>query len=246
MLIHPDVDLASQPVGRLARIDQVYDLVANNIPSEIRGKIDGITKQVDHPFAQPVAKAICLLQYVQSIHRTAENVAAALQPSVEGDSSLPDARGALDALEQAHMVRQGDDGYRIPSPAEDDWEQQRASLRAKPGDISRLHTEAVQALWQPQPSHTFHGVKAFKAGLTLNGRPVVDGDVDVHLKLAYDADEFAASCGEARTRSQAEQTSIGWVAELDEAVDRETQELFRSREILSREGARGAVEAIRN
>ena len=42
LLIHPDVDLAHQQVGMLARIDQVYELVSGNIPSEIRGKIDGI------------------------------------------------------------------------------------------------------------------------------------------------------------------------------------------------------------
>ncbi len=58
--------------------DQIYALVSGNIASEIRGEIDFITKEVPHPLAQPVAKAICLLQYVRSIHRTAENVAATL------------------------------------------------------------------------------------------------------------------------------------------------------------------------
>ena len=39
LLIHDVVGLARQSVGNLARIDQIYDLVAGNIPSEIRGKI---------------------------------------------------------------------------------------------------------------------------------------------------------------------------------------------------------------
>lgn len=238
LLIHPDVDLAEQPVGELARIDQVYDLVSSNIPSEIRGKIAGIAKQVDHPLAQPVAKAICLLQYVQSIHRTPENIAAALQDTVAGDSRLTEVRAALDALEQAHMVRLGDDGYRIPSPAEDDWEQQRGGLVAKPGEISRRHSDAIHALWQPQPSYTLHNVKAFRAGLYLNGRAVVEGDIDFHLALS-EPDDLAEAVKEARKRSQAETTSIFWVAELNDSIARETQELFRSREILSRK-ERGA------
>ena len=125
LLIHPDVDLASAPVGALARVDQVYDLVSGNIGSEVRGKIDDIGKKVDHPLAQSVAKAICLLQYVRSIHRTPENLAAALHPAVDADSRLSEVKAALDALEKAHMVRRGDDGYRIPTPAEDDWERQR-------------------------------------------------------------------------------------------------------------------------
>ena len=82
------------------------------------------------------------------------------------------------------MVRQGDDGYRIPSPAEDDWERQRAGVAPKPGDVSRVHADTVAGLWQPQPSHTFLDVKPFKAGLYLNGRQVVSGDIDVHLTLA--------------------------------------------------------------
>jgi hypothetical protein len=238
LLIHPDVDLAHQQVGALARIDQVYELVSGNIPSEIRGKIDGIKSEVDDPLAQPVAQAICLLQYVQSIHRTPENIAATLQASVGGDSQLSEVKAALEALEQAHMVRQGDDGYRIPSPAEDDWERQRAALAPKPGDISRAHAETIEGLWQPQPSYSFLDVKPFKAGLYLNGRQVVSGDMDVNLALA-EVDQVDAAVDEARRRSQTEKSTIFWVATLTDAVDRETVEFFRSKEILSRK-ERGA------
>ena len=239
LLIHPDVNLANEPVGTLARIDQVYDLVSGNIASEVRGKIDDIGKKVDHALAQPVAKAICLLQYVRSIHRTPENLAAALHPAVDADSQLPDVRAGLDALEKAHMVRRGDDGYRIPSPAEDDWERQRASLSPKPGDVSRLHAEVVTGLWQPQPQHSFLDVKVFKAGLYLGGRLTVDGDIPVHLTLAEAGNEHDERVEDARKRSQTETKSIFWNAALDEAIDRETVELFRSKEILSRK-ERGA------
>ena len=234
LLIHPDVDLASSPLGSLARVDQVYDLVSGNIGSEVRGKIDDIGKKVDHPLAQSVAKAICLLQYVRSIHRTPENFAAALHPAVNADSRLSEVKAALDALERAHMVRRGDDGYRIPTPAEDDWERQRASLSPKAGDVGRLHAEIVTGLWQPQPQHSFLDVKVFKAGLYLGGRLSVDGDIPVHLTLAEAGKDHEERVAESRKRSQTETKSIFWIAALDEAIDRETVELFRSKEILSR------------
>lgn len=239
LLIHPDVDLASAPLGTLTRVDQVYDLVSGNIGSEVRGKIDDIGKKVDHPLAQSVAKAICLLQYVRSIHRTPENLAAALHLAVDADSRLSEVKAALYALEKSHMIRRGDDGYRIPTPAEDDWERQRASLSPKPGDISRLHAEVVTALWQPQPQHSFLDVKVFKACLYLGGRLSVDGDIPVHLTLAEAGKEHEERCAEARNRSQTETKSIFWNAALDQAVDREAVELFRSKEILSRK-ERGA------
>jgi len=239
LLIRPDVNLAAQPVGALARIDQIYDLVAGNIASEIRGKIDAIKREVDHPLAQPVAKAICLLQYVKSIHRTAENIAATLHPAVDADSRIPEVKAALDALVKALKIRLGDDGYRIPSPAEDDWERQRASLLPKPGDAHRIHAEVISGLWQPQPSHNFLDVKLFKAGLYLNGRSIVEGDIPVHLTLAEAGKEYDERVAEMRARSQTETKSIFWVVALDQAVDRETVEVYRSKEVLSRK-ERGA------
>jgi hypothetical protein len=239
LLIHPDVDLANEPIGKLARVDQIYDLVSGNIGSEIRAKIDDIGKKIEQPLAQPVAKVICLLQYVRSIHRTPENIAAALHPAVDADSRLAEVRHALDALEKGLMVRRGDDGYRIPTPAEDDWERQRSGLAPKPGDSSRLHAEVVTAFWQPQPSHSLLDVKLFKAGLYLGGRLAIDGDIPFHLSLAESGSEYDEQVEEFRRRSQNETKAVFWVAAIDDAIDRETVELFRSKEILSRK-ERGA------
>ena len=71
------------------------------------------------------------------------------------------------------MVRRGDDGYRIPTPAEDDWERQRASLVTQAGRHAPAARRGHRGLWQPQPSHTLLDVKPFKAGLSLTGGEVV-------------------------------------------------------------------------
>ena len=46
LLINPAVNLADQPFGSLARLDQVYDLVEGNIGSEVRAKISAIPKSL--------------------------------------------------------------------------------------------------------------------------------------------------------------------------------------------------------
>jgi len=244
LLIHDAVDLAGQAVGSLARIDQIYDLVAGNIASEVRGKIAAIRDEVAHPMAQPVAKAICLLQYAQSIHRTAENIAAVLHPGVAADSVLPEVKAALEELAAAHKVRLADGQYRIPTPAEDDWEVTRAGFNPKPGDTNRIHADIVGELWEPKPSHSLLDVKAFKGGMVLGGRAVTDGDIDFHVTLAESGPDFDREAAEARKRSQSEPRSVFWVARLDDPVDRRTVEVFRSREILSRKerAARTKVE----
>lgn len=239
LLIHDGVKLAEEEVGQLATIDRIYDLIAGNIPSEIRGKITSIRDEVAHPLAQKVAKAICLLQYVKSIHRTAENIAAALHPAVAADSRLPDVKEALRQLVDAHKVRATDNQYRIPTPAEDDWEVTRASFQPKPGDVHRIYADTVTALWEPRPSHNLLDARTFKGGLTFNGRPIHEEDIAFHVNLAEVGADFDRQASEARARSQSERKAVFWVAALDEHVDRETVEVFRSREILARK-ERGA------
>jgi hypothetical protein len=234
LLINPAVNLAECRVGDLVRLDQVYDLVEGNIGSEIRAKIAAISKELSHPLAQPVAKVICLLQYVKSVHRTAENVAAALHPNVTADSQLASVKEAIRALEAAHKVRHGDDGYRIPSPAEDDWERQRDAISARPGDLHRLYSEVLSTFWQPQPSHMLFDTKTFKGGLAVHGREIAKGDLMFHIVLAENAGDFDALAGELRARSQQERKDVFWGIALTDEIDREAVELFRSKEMLAR------------
>lgn len=234
LLVHQDVNLAGQPIGVLASLDRIYDLVAGNIASDVRAKIDAIGREVDHTLAAPVAKAICLLQYAQNIPRTDRNIAATLHPRVDADSRLTEVKAALDALVAAHAVRLGEDGYRIPTPAEDDWERQRTGISPKPADSARIHAEVITGLWSPQPSHNLQGVKPFKAGLFYNNKLVVEGDIPVYVTLAEGDEEYKRLIGEWRSRSQTEKTALFWVARLDDAITRATDEVFRSTEILAR------------
>lgn len=234
LLINPAVNLAEKDLGELVCLNQVYDLVEGNVDSELRAKISAIPKQLSHPLAQPVAKAICLLQYVKSVHRTAENVAAALYPRVGGDSQLAAVKEALRELEAAHQVRLGDDGYRIPTPAEDDWERVRNGIEPKPGDSHRLYSEVLAGFWQPQPVHTLFETKTFKAGLAIHGRELTGGDLVFQLQLADQGDDFDALASELRARSQQERKHVFWAVGLTDAMDHEAVELFRSKEMLAR------------
>jgi len=234
LLINPAVNLASATLGDLVRLDQVYDLVENNIGSEVRAKISAISKELDHPLAQPVAKVICLLQYAKSVHRSAENIAAALQASAGGDSQLASVKEALRELQAAHKVRHADDGYRIPTPAEDDWDRLRNGIGPKPGDSHRLYQEVLAGFWQPPPAHTLVDTKTFKAGLAIHGREITAGDMMFQVHLAEDGNDFDALATELRTRSQQERKHVFWAIALTDGIFREGEELFRSREILAR------------
>ena len=243
LLIHPEVALGDQEVGQLARLDQIYDLVQSNIASEIRGKIHQIANQVAHAMAQPVAKVICLLQFVKSVHRTAENIAAALYPALGEPSQLELVKEALRALEAAQLVRSGDDGYRIPTPAEDDWERVRSAT--SPSQVTQAPAPRDPD-WVLEPAAHLHPARREAVqGWTFYRRPRRgEGRSAIHMVLADEGEEFSALAQELRSRSQSEQDAIFWAVPLNDAIDRETVELFRSREMESRKGreARTAAE----
>ena len=246
LLIHEQVGLGEKELGQLATLDQIYDLVCGNINSELRGKIDEIDKQTDHRLAQPVAKAICLLQFVKSIHRTPENIAACLHAAVDADSRLSEIREALTELETRHLVRLGEDGYRIPSPVEDDWEKQRNNVSPTPGDRNRILHKTIVAFWKPAPSFNLHNVKAFKAGLLIDERQCQTGDINFHVALDTIGPEYEERTSELRQRSQSENQAVFWSVGLDESIEHQVVEVFRSEDVLTRRerSARGDEAAL--
>lgn len=232
LLIHPDIRLQDKDIGTLVRLDHIYDLVSGNIASEIRRKVDAVEQQVPHPYAARVAKAVSLLQYVPTLPATAENIAATLVPSVDADSPLTEVREALAALEEARMIREGDSGYRIPTPTEDDWEDRRRRFDPRPLDVNQIHREALEALWSPQPAHTLADVKVFRAGCYFGGRVVQQGAIPFHISLVETPELFPDEVEQARIRSQSERQAVFWVASVSESIERVTREIHRSNAIL--------------
>jgi hypothetical protein len=197
---------------------------------------------VKHPLAQAVAKVVCLLQFVKTVHRTPENIAAALVERVDADSRLTEVKEALADLEKALMVRQGEGGYRIPTPAEDDWDQTRSGIEARRADERRIYASVLSEFWAPQPSFTLGDTKVFKAGLIVNGNEEVAGDISFHVELAENSEQAANETENLRRRSQIEQKAVFWAATLDDEIRREIREAFRSDEMIKRK-TRGATTA---
>lgn len=242
LLINPATEIAAMDIGGLVRLDQVYDLISGNISSDIRQKIESIPARVKHPLAQPVAKVVCLLQFVKTVHRTPENIAAALVADVSADSRLVEVRDALDELEKGQFVRLGDDGYRIPTPAEDDWDKTRQGIAPRRADERQMLSAAISEFWSPQPEFNLGDTKLFKAGLIIDGAEKIGGEIYFHLQLADNADAATGEAEALRTRSQSERDRVFWSVALDEDIVREARETYRSDEMIKQKG-RGATTA---
>ena len=238
LLTNPQSGLADQPVGALVTLDRVYDLQSNNIDSQYRGKISDIATKASHPLAVPVAKAICLLQFVGQVPATERNVAVALHPAVDADSLESEVQEACRHLAERNLIRKAPDGtYKIPTPQEEDWEQTRNQQAPSVPERNALLAEALKLIWEPVPSAALgSGVKTFKAALNFRGSELVKGEVPVKVERVDGSEDFDNRVEQLRQTSQQETNTFFWAMRASQELDRELGEWFRSQKVIDLKG----------
>jgi len=238
LLTNPQCGLADEAVGALVTLDRVYDLQSNNIDSQYRGKISDIATKASHPLAVRVAKAICLLQFVDQVPVTERNIAVVLHPRVDGDSLESEVQEACRHLQERNLIRKADGQYRIPKPEEEDWEQVRSQQAPSAQDRHNLLQEALRQNWEPVPSAGLgNGVKSFKAALHFRGSEVVKGDVPVKVERVDGSESYEDRVEQLRQQSQQDTNTFFWAMRPSPELDRALTEWFRSERIIKLKGS---------
>lgn len=221
----------------------MYDLIDTNIATEIQQEIDEIERQVDHPFAAPVAKALSLLQFAEAVYTSEENLAAVLHPAVDAQSLLPEVREAVEKLIAARKIRRTEHGLKIQSAAERTWDEERDGRQPTPGDRSRIVKEVLEQVWgkgpTQQPAYQLGGWKRFVGGLRVGSEALADGDVLFEVRLIDPSKPVDEQIQEARKLTQQPENDalVTWCAELSGDAEDAIRERFRSDRMLQR-GAR--------
>ena len=238
LLTNPQSGLADQPVGALVTLDRVYDLQSNNIDSQYRSKISDIATKADHPLAVPVAKAICLLQFVDQVPATERNVAVVLHPAMDADSLEFQVQEACRHLVERNLIRKAADGtFKIPTPQEEDWEQTRSQQAPSVHERRGLLADALKLIWEPVPSAVLGaGVKTFKASLNFGGSELVKGDVPVKVERVDGSEVFEDRVEQLRQTSQQEKNTFFWAMRASPELDRALGEWFRSQKVIDLKG----------
>lgn len=239
MMINPRTRLADASVGSLVTLDKVYELLylGNLLPTETTHEIDSIAKLIPgNEMALRVAKAIALLESVKDLPRTVHNLSVVLQPSVESESIHKDVDDALQALEKVQIIRDTEEGYKLLTVQEKNWDTQRNGLDPKPADRNRIVRELFREIFSDPKirGYRYKNMKAFRAILWVDGELVEsDGQVPLKLLVAQDKEDCASRCGEARDLSVNNVQEAYWVVDFTEEIHHYVQEVFRSREMVS-------------
>jgi hypothetical protein len=229
MLAHPRIGLKDKSIGALVTLDRVYDLLEGNLPTETRQEIDAVLERSDLSDLWPgrVAKALALLQHVRDLPRTEANLAALLYDRLGDDSPLGAVRDALNWLSARQFVGQDENGWKLLSVAEKNWETERDSYQPSAREQNNILEDALKRLFDTPALNAYRhlNLRTFRVRAEWDGRLLVSGDhIRVQLRLADGPEAVAGEVERSVIDSQNEPKpkSLFWIAvrgdELDEAV----------------------------
>lgn len=227
MVVHQKTRLGERELGSLATVDMAYDLLESIIPTAQQAEIDAIgARHGQDSVSARVAKAVALVSGVPALRLEAQNLAALLHPAVDAESLRDKVVEALDALTQEEVLRRTDDGYKLQSPEEKDWERERRSIDMKPAQWHRIRREILKQLLE---GLSVDAGRTFRVDVTVDGERILDGDLSVAIE---EHDE--AFHDDLRARSREKGTTLFWAYRPSDATVDVAREFHRSAEIIRR------------
>ncbi len=136
-------------------------------------------KHGDSSLEAKIMRVVALCADVPGLALSARNLAVVLHPAMSADPIEVDVRAALDHLVAEDRVRETDDGYRLQSPEQKDWEKTRRGIDMKPGDAVRLRKRILK---DALGSLTVTKGRTFKVELHVEREKMSDGDITLDLR----------------------------------------------------------------
>jgi hypothetical protein len=241
MLVSDRTALALQPLGTLVTLDKIFDLVEGNLPSEKQKDVTDIAQRFkgdteDAGMTTRVAKAICLLEFVPDLPRTEANTAACLVDTVGSPSPLTQVQAALEKLRAAQFVRNTDEGWKLQTAQEKNWDTERRRLSPRPKDRNEILREIIQDVLDKVKNYRYRNLKNFRVGVKVDNVLVDDGQIPLSVVTAEDKDALAAKIAEVRTESRQEthKHDLYWVFALTPDIDDLETNLYASRQMVAK------------
>lgn len=215
--------LGDAPIGALVTLDRSYDLLEELIPTSWRSEVDQVADRYGTDSLEAkVIKVVALCVEVPALPLTAGNVAVLVHPQVDAESLRDDVTAALNRLVGDDRLRESDDGYRLQSPEQKDWEQARRGIDLTQGASVRLRRLLLK---QSLTGLSVARGRTFGVEVTVDGENIVSGDLPLHID---EADDARRNDLRSASREQANKNRITWVYKLSPDTWDALVELHRS------------------
>ena len=243
ILVSPRTNLAESPVGTLVTLCRVYEIVEGNLSNERRTDIHEISERfksdADKHWVLQVAKVICLLEFVRDLPRTEANIAAFLVDKVGDLAPVAQVEVAIRKLSNAQFIRNTEDGWKLQTAQEKNWETEKKAQDPKPRDRNEIVRNALREVFGEPTLCTYRhkDYRTFRIGISVDSTTVGDeGGIRLSLSMAEDDDEMANRVKEARdeSRQKTHENDLYWVFSLTQEIDELVAQLFASRKMVEK------------
>ena len=245
MLVSDRTDMKSKPIGCLVTLDKVYELVEGNLTTEKRTDIHDISQRFkadseDLGWTLRIAKVICLLEFVRDLPRTEANIAALLVDEVGKPAPIAQVRAAIKKLQAAQFIRNTDEGWKLQTAQEKNWETERGTyLEPKQREKNEIARHLFKGVFGETAlkNYKYKDFRNFKIGITFEGTQIGDdGDLTVTLCEANDHDELPEKIREVRLESSLDghKYDIYWCFALSTDIDQLVKEFHASRKMVEK------------
>jgi hypothetical protein len=239
--------VAERPVGWLATTVTLYDALERDIqraaPSVHKAVGKAVVRFPDSPVHKEVAKTVAVLQILDNMPVTVQNVAGLMHPSVDAPSRRDEIESAINDLIADSIVPFGEKDGNLCFFSEklNDIDQERAQIPLRSAETRRLLSEGLRETFNPLPSTKLHGSLVVSSGLksaTGHNMASLAGDKEtiqtiVHLVEPQDYDTERTRLTD-ESRHHSARHSIYLIGRTSPEIDDLVAEIFRCREIAQR------------
>jgi hypothetical protein len=242
-----ELPMADWPLGRLATTVTLYDALEKDIARAAGSLHQALSKVFiqypDSPLHQEVGKTILVLQLLANMPVTVQNVAALMQPTVDGGSRLNEVRQAVEDMIKHPLVPLGEkDGFlTFLSEKLREVEQERGNIPPRSVDIRRITSDALRETFNPLPSVRLNGTLAVTAGLKLQSGSLsssLAGERETVQTIVEFADASDHDTARVRlvddSRQKANQNFIFLLGRSNPEVESLASEIYRCQEIANK------------
>ena len=238
MLVGDRTNLAQAQIGTLVTVDKIYDLVEGNLSVERRSDINDIEQRLpEQPWCARVAKVICLLEFVKDLPRTKNNIAALLYEEMGEHSPLDEVEAALKLLIEHQFARETEEGFKLQTAVEKNWETERQSFSPLPREKNELKKQVLEEIFSDPRFRTFRykELRNFQIGITVDDRKIGgDGQISLRVITADGEEDFNKKGADARNVSREDKNSVFWVMCLTDQIDKLFRQWFCSKKMIEK------------
>lgn len=236
--------LAEKNIGALANTISIYNILKSDIRKSYSHVVAAVDKVIDiygeNSFHGHVARSIAVLQLLDDLFLSVENLAALMHPAVEESSILDKVKDAVTELKKSSSLtlKEIDGQLRFMTEAITNIEKDKNDIYVGGTERRKVIEEQLEDIFKPAPSARIFNTKSVKTGIILNheerlykladANETIQTEIRLVLRDRYN-DTVEELLHDSTERTN--QNKIYLVGLLEEDLHNTLEEIVRSEEI---------------